>query len=123
VIDNTAQSTNKSVRPDEKEMPDLWEGSPQSQQQAVRPVPVVPLDTTHEITAAPAPDGILSPAGDPNALQIPAHTSEPAAADGAGILLQEEIKVKATQAKSLWNHIRDFLALWWWAGPRDEQSS
>ena len=32
-------------------------------------------------------------------------------------LLEDELKVNAAQAKGLWAHIRDFLALMWWRGP------
>jgi hypothetical protein len=113
MIDDTTQATNKAAQSFAEELPDLWEDATQTQKPTTHTVRVFPLDTTHEISAVPAPDGILSPAGDPNALPIAAHVdqSEP---DAAEILLQEEIKVDATQAKSLWNHIRDFLALNWW---------
>lgn len=120
MIDNTSESHNKSVPSASTELPDLWEEQLQPQEPKIYPLYQSSLDTTHEITAAPTPDGILSPASDPSMSNIAPHTSE-STSDPAEILLQEEIKVNATQAKSLWNQIRDLLALWWWTGPRDKQ--
>lgn len=78
-----------------------------------------PLDPSHEIVAASPPDGILPCAGDPTVVQIPTHPHEPTSC-GAAMLLEEEMKVDATQAQQLWDHIQDCLALLWWEGPTDE---
>ena len=38
------------------------------------------------------------------------------------VLLEDELKIDVSQAKGLWNHIRDFFALVWWSGFQDKPS-
>ncbi|MDJ0706722.1 MAG: hypothetical protein QNJ46_25915 [Leptolyngbyaceae cyanobacterium MO_188.B28] len=119
MLDNTAQPNDKSGQKpvNSNVVPDPWQEDLSPQPQSIRPSQQVSLDPGREIAAAPAPEGVLSPEGKPSALQIPPHTTP----TPTEVLLQEELKVSATQAKSLWDHIRDLLALWWWRGPQDEQ--
>jgi hypothetical protein len=119
MLEDTVKSTDQSAA---NAIPDPWEAELPTEPKPAHPVWQFPLDPHHEIPAAPAPDGILSPQGDLAALQIPAHASHPEPSS-TEVLLQEELKLDATQAKSLWDHIRDLLALLWWSGPQDEQST
>ena len=102
MLGDTDRSSNNKTPLSANVMPDLW------------------AKDQHKITAAATPEGILSPAGDPTAPQIPAHVSSPKPTP-AERLLQDELKVDAAQAKNLWDHIRDLLALLWWCGPQDEE--
>ena len=106
------KSTRQSSSTPTNEVPDPWEEDLTPQPKPVQKSWQFPLDPKHEIAAAPAPDGILSPQGNPDALQIPTHAGslEPSLTE---VLLQEELKVNATQSESLWNRIRDFFALLW----------
>jgi hypothetical protein len=118
MLDNYNQNPNKNIINFSGIAPDPWEGEPESPK-FTHPSWQFPLDPNHEIEAAPAPDGVLSPAGDPTMVQIPAHSAQPALS-GVEVLLQDELKIDATQAKSLWQHIRDGLALLWWKKTQDE---
>ena len=124
MLNNTTKPNDKSdpTSVNANATPDPWKEELSPQPKPIRPSRQVSLNPERQITAAPALDGILSPEGDPTALQIPAHTNHPTS-DLTEVLLQEELKVNATQAKSLWDHIRDLLALWWWSGPQDGQPS
>ena len=124
MLNNTAKPNDQSGQTsvNENVIPDPWEQKPLPQPKPIQPSRQVSLDPNRQITAAPAAAGAFSPEGDPNALQIPAHASHPTP-NLTEVLLQEELKVSAKQAKSLWDHIRDLLALWWWRGPQDEQST
>ena len=124
MLDNTANPNDQSGQTPANEnlIPDLWEQKPPTQPKPIHPSRQVSLDPNRQITAAPAVGGVFSPEGDPNALKIPAHASHPTP-NLTEVLLQEELKVSAKQAKSLWEHIRNLLALWWWRGPQDGQST
>ena len=124
MLDHTAQPNDKpgQTSASSNVVPDPWNEDRSSQPPSSRPSQQVSLDPNRQIAAAPAPDGVLIPEGDPTALQISPHTSLPTPTP-TEVLLQEELKVSSTQAKSLWDHIRGLLALWWWRGPQDEQST
>ncbi|MEM8808207.1 MAG: hypothetical protein AAGF01_19470 [Cyanobacteria bacterium P01_G01_bin.38] len=119
MLDNAAKSTDNTTSSLANTVPDPWEEKLPPEPKPTHPAWQFPLDPKHEIAAVPTPEGILSPQGDPNALQIPAHASHPKPTPTER-LLQDELKVNATQAKSLWDHIRDLWALLWWSGPQDE---
>lgn len=95
-------------------IPDPWEEISVAQPKLTRPSWQFPLDPKHEIEAAPVVDGILSPASDPNLLQIPPHQNYTVASNTINILLAEELKINAIQAKTLWESIRNHLILLWW---------
>ncbi|MEO1400958.1 MAG: hypothetical protein AAFV72_06830 [Cyanobacteria bacterium J06635_1] len=103
MLDNTPKSTDNT-------MPDPWEETLPSEPEPTHPAWQFPLDPRHEISGSPPPEGILSPQGDPSALQIPAHASHPEPTP-TEVLLQDELKVSAAHAKSLWDHIQDLFAL------------
>ena len=119
MIDNTTKSSDNTVQSSANEMSDPWIRDGPTESTLSHPARQMSLDFEPEIAAVPEPAGMLSPEGDPTALQIPARTSQPAPTP-TEVLLQDEMKVKATQAKSLWDHIRDVLALVWWRGPQNE---
>ncbi|MGP1383355.1 MAG: hypothetical protein ACTS2F_07310 [Thainema sp.] len=109
----------------ETTLPDPWAASSLEAAESTSTFWQFPLDPKHEIEAAPAPDGILSAADLPTLLRIPAHTtelkSEPALTS-VEILLQEELKISATRDKTLWEHVRDGLALLGWSESRRQSS-
>jgi hypothetical protein len=72
-----------------------------------------PIDPSHELTAAAVTSVFLAPEGDPTALQIPAHTSCPAVASST-VLLQDELKLKASKERNLWDHMQDAFTLLLW---------
>lgn len=122
MLGNSNKNTDKSTIIFPGIVPDPWEGEPPEQPKFTHPSWQFPLDPNHELAAAPAPDGILSPESDPTILQIPAHNI-PLEASAVTVLLQDELKIKATRAKSLWRQITDGLALLWWKKQQDEQTT
>lgn len=80
------------------------------------------LDPTHEIAPAPAVEGILPPEGYiPAGLQIAARASRPKLT-ATEVWLQEELKVDAGNATTLWERIRNLFALLLWSGPAEEEA-
>ena len=118
MLDNTQNSENLSIPSPFNTMPDPWDAEVIRTPQTVSRQ--FPLDPGHEISACPTADKLLSPEGDPTALQLTQASAETYAAK---LLLLDELKVQASQAKGLWDHIRDFLALLWWGGFQDELST
>lgn len=107
-------------QPTTNAIPDPWEAKvpPKPPQPSWQ----FPLDPQHELAAAPAPDGILSPQGDPSVLKIPAHVGRSAVSPTES-LLSEELKVDARQHRTLWDHIQDALTLLWWRRNAAESSA
>lgn len=98
---------------------DPWLEEPTRQQHLIHPAWQFPLDPTHEIEAAPAINGILTPASNPNLLQIaaPKHHSAMTAVE---MLLQDELKLNAKQAQQIWQQVQDALILLWWSVKGDQ---
>lgn len=100
-------------------LPDPWEEVTVPQPKFIHPSWQFPLDPKHEIEAGRAVNGILSPATNPNLLQLPAHKSDTVFSNPIEVLLEEELKINASQAKILWEQIRDELTLLWWSRQLD----
>jgi hypothetical protein len=106
---------SRKVNPSATEtIPDPW--TTELPAEPTHPSWQFPLDPSHALASGAPPDGILSPAGDPQTLQIPIRTG-PSPAES---LLSEELKVDAQQNRTLWEHVRDALTLLWWR--RDEKA-
>ena len=116
-LSNNPQPIEPETRTSADTIADPWAVTASPQPKTPRQVT---LDLSHEVTAA-KPLSLLSPEGDPTVPRIPAHASPPQPEPGSDpveILLKDELRIDATQAKSLWDHIRDGLALFWWRGPQ-----
>jgi hypothetical protein len=119
------KSLNKSQgihQPAASAIPDPWDAEAKASPKPTHPSWQFPLDPQHELAAAPAPDGILSPQGDPNVMQIPAHVGRPAVSPTEA-LLSDELKVDAQQYRTLWEKMRDALTLLWWQRNAAESSA
>lgn len=92
-------------------IPDPWTIN-NTTTQTILPPPH-PLDISHEIAAAHEPTGYISPEGNPMAVQIPEHTSEPSPSPFM-TLLQDELKVRVRDINHLWDNLQDALALLYW---------
>lgn len=93
-------------------VPDPWQEKLRVQGQVTHPAWQFPLDTSHEIEAAPAVDGILSPATDPNLPKIMAPQPYSVQAT-VGMLLEEELKIHGDSSQHLWGQVRDTFTLLW----------
>lgn len=91
-------------------LPDPWEEEPIAEPKFTHPAWQFPLDPKHEIEAARAVDGILSPETDPNLLQLPAP-KEPVMSNAVNVLLAGELKLHITEAGKVWQQIGDELTL------------
>lgn len=120
MIDHTTQSNPQSVPAPKPIPPDPWAEEPSNWVKPTSNSRPLDLNLQSKGLHLPPPDRVLSPEGDPETLQIPAHISR-SEIDPADVLLEEELKVSATGAKCLWDRIRDGLALLWWKGPQDQQ--
>ncbi len=112
---NQKRSVNNSRR---SPIPDPWEQHARDRAQQVRQSWQFPLDPAHEIGAAPAVKGALSPEGDPTVPRIPAHASRPVLTPTEAVL-EEELRISATH-QTLWAQIQNWLALLIW-GQRQPQ--
>ncbi|AFZ45069.1 hypothetical protein PCC7418_2940 [Halothece sp. PCC 7418] len=104
MIDTVAQKIPVEI------LPDPWEEEPITEPKFTHPAWQFPLDPKHEIEAAPAVDGILSPETDPNLLQLPAPKNA-VVIDAVNVLLTGELKLHVTGAEKLWQQIGDELTL------------
>ena len=111
MVKKPSKSTSNNDKRSAYFVPDPWEGDLPSRSKSTHPAWQFPLRPDHEIAAAPAAEGILSPQDNPSALRLSAHPE----VDAAEVLLEDEMKVNARQEQSLWNHIRDAIALLWWS--------
>ncbi|MEL6248690.1 MAG: hypothetical protein AAFY78_11885 [Cyanobacteria bacterium J06648_16] len=99
-------------------VPDPWEQHTNAHSQQVRQSWQVPLDPAHEIGAAPAAKGVLSPEGDPTVPRIPAHASRPTPTPTEAVL-EEELRVSPTH-QTLWGQIQNWLTLMIWGQQRPQ---
>lgn len=111
MLNKPSNSTYKNNQGSAYSAPDPWAEDLPMRSKSTHPSWQFPLKPDHEISAAPAAEGILGPQNNPNALKLSSHPDS----DATTVLLEEEMKVDATQEKSLWNHIRDAFALLWWS--------
>jgi len=119
MVDYIDKNGTKTIKLSDDLGPDPWLEEPATPATITHPSWQFPLDPKHEIQAAPAADGILSPASDPNLLQLSAPKTDPVPMT-IQMLLEEELKLNVNQGKNIWQQVRDALALLWWSLPEEQ---
>lgn len=88
-------------------LPDPWETPVEQGQSALPQTWLVPLDTSHELISAPAPEEIM-PAGVPGAIQL--NEGIPGEPNAIAILLQNELHLREPLEAPLPTAIEEAIA-------------